>query len=76
LQWFGWDTLSHLRITEEIAGNFNNFLVCPRDPAGWATFTNILRIPQKFLSRTVADPLSKNLSRGGLLVAYRIEAMK
>jgi hypothetical protein len=58
-QQLAWDTLSHLRETDEIAGILNNFLLCPRDPAAGQSSQIFLGIPQKFLLRIVADPPSK-----------------
>jgi hypothetical protein len=77
IQQLPWDTLSHLRETDEIAGILITFyFVRAIRPLGQPS-QNILRIPQKFLLRTVADlPSKKSLSRCGFLVAYRVEAMK
>jgi hypothetical protein len=77
IQQLAWDTLAHLRITTNIPGISNNFLVCPCDPPAGALlaeyFANSAEIP-------VADsgdpPSQKNLSRCGFLVAYKVEGLK
>jgi hypothetical protein len=75
-QWFAWDTLSQLRITDEIAGIFRTFYFAGAIRAVGHHSQDIRRIPQKILFRTVADPQSKKtLSRCGVLVAYRIEGL-
>jgi hypothetical protein len=77
IQQLAWDTLSQLRITDEIAGNFDNFLLCPCDPAGWATFAeyfaNSAEIP---VADSCGPAVQKILSRGSFLVAYKVEGWK
>jgi hypothetical protein len=76
-QQLAWDTLSHTRITDEIAGILITFHFVRAIRLIGRLSQDIRRILQKFLSRTVADPqFKKTLSRCGFLVAYRIEGLK
>jgi hypothetical protein len=54
-----WDTLSHLEITEEIAGILKNFLVHRHDPPVRQLSENIWRILQKFLFADSRRPTVK-----------------
>jgi hypothetical protein len=59
IQQLAWDTLSNTKISDNFAGILITFwLVCAIGPLGRPS-QDILRIPQKFLLRTVADLLSK-----------------
>jgi hypothetical protein len=76
-QQLAWDTLSHTRITDEIAGILITFHFVRAIRLIGRLSQDIRRILQKFLSRTVADPPSqKCLSRGSVLVAYIVEPLK
>jgi hypothetical protein len=76
-QQLAWDTLSHLRETDEIAGILITFHFVRAIRLIGRLSQDIRRILQKFLSRTVADPPSqKCLSRGSVLVAYIVEPLK
>jgi hypothetical protein len=77
IQQLAWDTLSHLQISDEIAGiSITFYFTRAIRPVGHHS-QNILGIPQKFLLRIVADsPSKKTLSRCGFLVAYRIGGLK
>jgi hypothetical protein len=76
-QRFGWDTLSHLEISDDIPGIPNNFLVRSCDPAGWTPLPEYLgnsaEIP---VADSPGRAVQKNLSRCGFLVAYRVEGLK
>jgi hypothetical protein len=77
IQQLAWDTLSHLRISDEIAGILITFYFARvLRPVGRHS-QEIWRIRRKFLSRTVAKvPTEKKLSRCGFLVAYRVEGLE
>jgi hypothetical protein len=77
IQQLAWDTLSHPKISDSIQEiSITFYFVCAIGPLGRPS-QNILRILAEIpVADSRGSAFLKNLSRCGLLVAYRVEAMK